>query len=101
MFAADFPEEFLKPRADFLERGPACRRDAVKAASGTAFFLASSDPTIPFHGAQQGIERAGADDVAMMAQLLEHPVPEEIALLRMMKHMHPEKAGEHTLEGFV
>jgi hypothetical protein len=36
-----------------------------------------------------------------MPQFLDHPVSTKTALLSVVEHVHPNKAGEHSLEGFV
>ena len=60
------------------------------------------EPAIALHAFEQGIERAGADLVTVMPQLLEHPLAHHITLRRVMQDMDlPEREEDLAVEEFA
>ena len=49
------------------------------------------------HPAQHGIERTGAEPVAVPAQFLDHPVTDQRFFAGMMQNVQPDKAGKPGL----
>lgn len=93
---AYFHAQLLELLAHDLEHGAAILGDGVGAGGfGAARGVRlGGEPAVFLHALEQRVEGARADIVAVVAQLLEHPLADHLPLSGMMQHMHLPKGEQ-------
>lgn len=87
--------------ANHLQNGSSLGCQAVFTARAEAAInvAPASQPPPRLHPAQHGVERAGADAIAMFAKLLEHPLPHDGPFGGMVQDVDLPEAQEDLTPG--
>jgi len=97
-FAVEFGEALAHEVEDF---SALAGQDVVFAGAGAGFGITGDfQPAAPRHAMEDGVKGAGADFVAVMAQLVEHPLAVDGRLGGMVQNMHLPKAQKNLAFGF-
>ena len=93
-FVDEFPD--LRP-GDSQRVTPLARRPIVAARAPAGAFGPGFQVTLALEAMQHGVERSRPDPVAVLPQLLDHPVAEELAFRRMMQDVQANQPAEEFL----
>jgi hypothetical protein len=95
----DLTGQFLKGMLARGEFGVAGCGGVVDAASPAVDeFLARGEQAVGLHAVQHGVERAGADVVAVLGQLITHPRPVDLALAGVVEDVQAHRSAPELLE---